>query len=79
MSRPKRTTASATDSTPVQNGDAATSTAEAASGSPVRIRKVLPPEGRNAILDRYVKVGEEFEVSPAVADDLLRHGEFEVA
>ena len=78
MSRKKNGRESASEKTPVESGHVpGPAAAEAESGEPVRVRKVLPPEGHNALLDLYVKVGEEFEVSPAVADDLLRHGEFE--
>lgn len=42
----------------------------------IMVKKILPPDGANAIIGQYVKVGETFQVSAEQAEELLRHGEF---
>lgn len=42
----------------------------------IMVKKVLPPDGANAIIGRYVKVGETFQVNAEQAEELLRHEEF---
>lgn len=49
----------------------------AAPQASVKIKKVNPPEGLNAILGQRVKIGDEVEVLVHVAARLCRHGEFE--
>lgn len=76
MSKKKNGRDSVSDTAP-PDADSEAPSAEEQNEAKVRVRKVLPPDGSNAILNRYVKVGEEFDVTPQDAEGLLLHGEFE--